>query len=149
MARNKRGRGEGIHAFFPRRESLFGNRMNTHVAHSFRSMRSHRAHSLSAESEAVSSESDNREWQCALVSGYWLKKGGVCVRSATCLGMLRSTACRTGPRALANARALYGYKPLVYLLFVALSRYTTTFKVSSSHAVFLIAISESDTLHCT
>lgn len=52
--------------------------MNTHVAHGFRSMRSHRAHSLSAESEAVSSESDNREWQCALVSGYWLKKGGVC-----------------------------------------------------------------------
>lgn len=88
VARNKRGRGEGIHAFFPRRESLFGNRMNTHVAHSFRSMRSHRAHSLSAESEAVSSESDNREWQCALVSGYWLKKGGVCV-----CGVRRASAC--------------------------------------------------------
>ena len=61
-------------AFFPKCESLDGNRMNTHAAHNLRGMRSHHAHSLSTESEVVSSECDNREWRCVPVSRDWLEE---------------------------------------------------------------------------
>lgn len=63
---------EGFHAFYTKRESLDGKRMSTHAAHNLSGMRSHHAHSLSTESEAVSSECDNREWRCVPVSGDWL-----------------------------------------------------------------------------
>ena len=61
-----------------------GNRLNTHAAHKLWGMRSHHAHSLSAESEAVSSECDNREWRCVPVSGHWLKKEACLWQASAC-----------------------------------------------------------------